>query len=85
MKEEVVKLVGDKLKEFNVYISDAYLTKNGKDTYFCVEVDSFDKDDIVDIDRVVGVTKIVDPIIEKADLVEESYILDVYVKSKGDE
>ena len=85
MKEDIIKLVGDKLDELKVYIFDANVEKNGKDTYLSIAIDSFDKDDIINIDRVVEATKIIDPIIEKADLIKEEYILDVYAKTKGDE
>lgn len=85
MKEDIVKLLGNSLDSLNVYIFDVKEEKEGKDTYLRVVIDSFDKDDIINIDRVVEATKIIDPIIEKADLIKNEYILDVYAKSKGDE
>lgn len=85
MKEDIIKLVGNNLDSLNVYIFDAKEEKEGKDTYLRVVIDSHEKDDIINIDRVVEATKIIDPIIEKADLIKGEYILDVYAKSKGDE
>lgn len=85
MKEDIVKLVGNKLDELKVYIFDVMEEKEGKDNYLRVVIDSYDKDDIINIDRVVEATKIIDPILEKADLIKGEYILDVYAKSKGDE
>ena len=41
-----------------------------------------DAEDMIDIDRVVKATKIIDPIIEKMNLISGEYILDVYAKSK---
>ena len=82
MKEDLIKEVGNKLDELNVYIYDVYEEKEGRDTYLRVVLDA---EDIIDIDRVVKATKIIDPIIEKMNLIEGEYILDVYAKSKGDE
>ena len=82
MKEDLIKEVGNKLDELNVYIYDVYEEKEGKDTYLRVVLDA---EDIIDIERVVKATKIIDPIIEKMNLINGEYILDVYAKSKGDE
>ena len=82
MKEDLIKEVGNKLDEINVYIYDVYEEKEGKDTYLRVVIDA---EDIIDIERVVKATKIIDPIIEKMNLINGEYILDVYAKSKGDE
>ena len=44
-----------------------------------------DSDEALTIDKIVEATKIVDPIIDKANFIEEKYILDVYGKSKGEQ
>ena len=82
MKEDLIKEVGNRLDELNVYIYDVYVEKEGKDNYLRVVIDA---ENMIDIDRVVKATKIIDPIVEKMNLVENEYILDVYAKSKGDE
>lgn len=79
MKEDLIREVGNKLDELNVYIYDVLEEKEGKDKYLRVVLDA---EDIIDIDRVVKATKIIDPIIEKMNLIEGEYILDVYAKSK---
>lgn len=82
MKDEVIKLVGNKLDDLKVFIDDVYVEKEGKETYLRVVIDA---DFMINIEKVVEVTKIIDPIIEEANLIKEEYILDVYAKSKGDE
>ena len=79
MKEDLIKEVGNKLDELNVYIYDVYVEKEGKDNYLRVVIDA---EDMIDVERVVKATKIIDPIIEKMNLIEGEYILDVYAKSK---
>lgn len=82
MKDDVIKEVGNKLDELNVRIYDVFLEKEGQSEYLRVVLDA---DFIIDIDTVVKATKIIDPIVEKMDITNGEYILDVYAKSKGDE
>ena len=82
MKDSLIKEIGNKLDDLKVYIYDVVEEKEGKDRFLRVILDA---EDIIDIDRVVKATKIIDPIIEKMNLIEGEYILDVYAKSKGDE
>ena len=82
MKERVINLVGNKLDNLNVHIYDVVYEKEGKNNYLRVVLDS---EEIIDIDKVVEATKIIDPLLEKENIIEEKYILDVYAKSKGDD
>ena len=82
MKEEVIKLVGDKLNDLNLVIDDViYGQEEGQNVLNIV----LDSDEVIDIDKIVMATKIIDPIIDESDLIKEKYVLDIYGKSKGDE
>ena len=78
-KSELIKLVGDKLKGSNMWIDDCFYEKKRKNLNVVI-----DSDEDLTIDKIVEATKIIDPIIEKADFIKEKYILDVYGKSKGE-
>ena len=80
MKEEIIKNTTESLGKIGIKVDDVFLDKEGKTTDLRVVIDS---DRILNIDDVVASTKIIDPIIERLDLIKEEYILDVYVKSKG--
>ena len=82
MKEDLIKEIGNSLDDLNVYIDDVFEEKEGKETYLRVVIDA---EDIIDIERVVQATKIIDPVVEKMNLIDGEYILDVYAKSKGDD
>ena len=82
MKEKVIELVGDKLDSLGVSVFDIYLEKEGSANYLRVALDS---EELLDVEKVTDATKILDPIIEKADLVDGEYILDIYAKPKGDD
>ena len=82
MKEEIIKLLGYSLSSLNMKFDDViYRKENGNNNLEIV----LDSDDVIDIDKIVEATKIIDPIIEKSDIIKEKYILDIYGKSKGDE
>ena len=44
-----------------------------------------DKDGIIDLDDCVTVNKLINPILDEKDFIEENYILDVCSKEKGSE
>lgn len=83
MKEQVIRLIGDNLKELGVYVYDVVYEKEGRTNYLRVVLDS---EEIIDMEKVVKATKIINPLLDQEEIVkEDNYILDVYAKSKGDE
>ena len=82
MKEKVVKLVGNKLESLNVIIDDVYVEKKGGVNSLYIVLDS---DDIIDLDTVVKATDILNPIMDKSDLLDDIDVLDIYAKEKGGE
>ena len=46
-------------------------------------LDRLDRDEIIDLDKCVEVTNIINPLLDEADLIKESYTLDVSTKEKG--
>ena len=57
-----------------------YLKENGN--YF-LRI-TIDKDDIVDLDTCVEVTNIINPILDESNIIDDSYILDITTKEKGE-
>ena len=45
---------------------------------------NIDSSDTIDVKKIVEATKIINPLIDELDLINEEYILDVYGKSKGE-
>ena len=43
-----------------------------------------DRDKIIDIDTCVEVTNVINPLLDSVDYIDDSYILDVSTKEKGD-
>lgn len=82
MKEQIINVVGEKLEKLDVWIDDVYSDKEGTNNYVHIVLDS---NKIISINTVVMATRIINPLIDKIDLMDEPYILDIYAKSKGDD
>lgn len=81
MKEKITEAVGNKLDQLNVFIdSVTYGKVDGENTLTIV----LDSEEMITLNVVVMATRILNPILDKLDLIKESYTLDVYAKSKGD-
>ena len=82
MKEKIIEAIGNKLDNIGVYIYDiTYGKVDGENTLTII----LDRDEIISLNEVVMATRIINPILDKLDLIKESYTLDVYAKEKGEE
>ena len=82
MESKVKELLEGKLDDLNLVVDSVILEKENNQLYLRICLDS---QDIIDIDKVVLATNIINPIMDDADLIDEKYILEVYGKSKGSE
>lgn len=81
MREKVINSVGNKLDNLEVFIDDVYVSEENSEKTLAIVLDS---KNIIDLKTVVKATRILNPIIDKLDLIKEEYTLDVYAKEKGD-
>ena len=82
MKEKIIEAIGDKLDNLGVIIDDVrYEMVDNENTLIIV----LDREEIIPLNEVVMATRIINPILDKLDLINESYTLDVYAKEKGEE
>lgn len=80
MLEKIRNLVESPLKKEKIQVVDVYFEdENGVSNLYII----IDKKPYVDIDTCVLATNIINPILDEADLIEESYVLNVC--SKGGE
>ena len=76
--EKIQKVLEKPLNKINVII-DSITYLNGE---LRIVLDS---DDVLDLDKIVEATNIINPILDKYDFIKESYTLDVSSKEKGEE
>ncbi len=68
------------LKDKEIIVDDIYLEKKGKYSFLTVVLDKVGG---IDLDGIVDATHIINPIVDKYDICDNSYILDVISKERG--
>lgn len=85
MEENLTKLkseVQDSLKSMNIIVTDIFVKEEKKYKFLTIELDKIGG---IDLDAIVEATNIINPIVDKYDFIEDSYILDVISKEQGEE
>ena len=78
--EEIKKHLTPELEKLNIIITDITYSKKGKYSFLTIELD---KEGGLDLDTIVDASNVINPIIDKLDLIDDSYILDVISKERG--
>ena len=78
--EEIKKGLTPSLEKLNIIITDITYSKKGKYNFLTIELD---KEGGLDLDTIVEASNVINPIIDKLDLIDDSYILDVISKERG--
>lgn len=80
IEEQIKEILEKPVEEVGVRIDSIELAKEDNNLYLRIVID---RDEIIDIDKCVEVTNIINPILDREDPIKESYILDVSTKEKG--
>ena len=80
MEEKVKQLLTDEVNKLGVSIDSVIYEKEGGNYFLRIVID---RDEPIDIDTCVEVTNVINPLLDKADFISDSYILDVSTKEKG--
>lgn len=80
MFEELKKELSKVLQEKEIIVDDIYTEKQGKYNILTIVLDKVGG---IDLDTIVEATNIINPIVDKYDICDESYILDVISKERG--
>ena len=80
MEEKVKKLLEQDVNKLGVSIDSVVYEKEGGNYFLRIVID---RDEPIDIDTCVEVTNVINPLLDKADFISDSYILDVSTKEKG--
>ena len=81
MEDKIKALLSDAVNELGVVIDSVEYVKEGGNNYLRIVID---RDEIIDVDKCVEVTWVISPLLDDADLISDSYILDVCTKEKGE-
>lgn len=78
--DEIRDLITDPMKEMEISVESIdYVLENN---YHILKI-VLDKVNGLDLDTIVDATNIINPILDKKDLIKEEYILDVSSKERG--
>lgn len=81
IEKKVRELIEEEMSKMGIKIDSIVYEKEGSNNFLRIVID---KDQIIDIDTCVDATKVINPLLDKANIIEESYILDISTKEKGE-
>ena len=79
--KELEELINKKLLKENIIVSSI---SYGKENNYNVLKIELDKVNGLDLDTIVMASNIINPLVDEVDFAEDSYILDIVSKEKGD-
>lgn len=80
MEKEIRNIIGDSLDELGLIVDSVIYEKENGHNYLRICLDS---PNTIDLDLIVKATNIINPLMDKANIINEEYHLDIYGKSKG--
>lgn len=80
MEEKIKEIIGDSLKELDLVVDSVVYEKEMGHNFLRICLDS---EKTIDLDLIVKATNIINPLVDKANIINEEYHLDIYGKSKG--
>lgn len=80
VEDKVREIIEGAIKENNYILDQVLYVKEGSSYFLRIIVD---KDGYINIEDCLKINAIVGPILDEADLIKESYILDICSKEKG--
>ena len=81
IEEKVRELIEGPIQKMGIDIDNVEYVKEGSNYFLRITIDRAQP---IDVDTCVEVTHVVNPILDEADIIKDSYILDISSKEKGD-
>lgn len=81
IEKKVRELIEEDVSKMGITIDSVVYEKEGSNYFLRIVID---RDKIIDIDTCVEVTKVINPLLDNLDVIEDSYILDISSKEKGE-
>lgn len=80
IEEKVRNLIEEIITDNNYILNNVEYVKEGSTMFLRVVIE---KEGVLDVEDCVTVSKLINPILDEADLIEDNYILDVCSKEEG--
>lgn len=79
--ETIEAAITEPMQKLNIIVSSVTYEVEGNYNFLRIELDKVNG---IDLDTIVEATNVINPIIDELDLIDDSYILDVISKEKGE-
>ena len=73
--------IEEPMQKMNIIVDSVSFVEEGNYRFLRIELDKVTG---LDLDTIVEATNVINPIIDELDLIDDSYILDIISKEKGD-
>lgn len=80
MEDKIRKMLEEDVEKMGVIIDSLVLERENNNLFLRIVID---RDEIIDIDKCVEVTNVINEILDREDPIDEAYTLDVSTKEKG--
>lgn len=80
MEEKIKSIIENEVNKLGVTIDSIKYEKEDNNYFLRIVIDS---ENVIDIDKCVEVTNIINPLLDNIDYLNDSYILDITTKEKG--
>ena len=78
--EKIRESILKPMQEMDIIVESVTYHQEGTINFLTIELDKVNG---IDLDTIVEATNVINPIIDKLDLIDDSYILDIISKEKG--
>lgn len=79
--DEIKSAILEPMKKMEIIVDSVTYETEGNYNFLRIELDKING---IDLDTIVAATEVINPIIDELDLIDESYILDIISKEKGE-
>ena len=81
IEDKVRSLIEGTICDMGIILDSVVYEKSGNNNFLRIVID---RDIPIDVDTCVEVTHVIDPLLDEADIIKDSYILDISSKEKGE-
>ncbi len=79
--EAIKEAIKGPMQDMDIIVDSVTYETEGNYNFLRIELDKVNG---IDLDTIVAATEVINPIIDKIDLIDDSFILDIVSKEKGD-
>ena len=80
--KQITELITKPMQDMEIIVESVTWEKEGNQNYLKIELDKING---IDLDTIVEATRVINPILDKYDLIDQEYTLEITSKERGEE